>query len=73
MKYLEVALSAANFVIKDLHRTSYKEGFLFSYSPLQGNDTVFNASYTQAPSSLCPAQQARILCTANFRYSSFCV
>ena len=44
MKYLEVALSAANFVIKDLHRTSYKEGFLFSYSPLQGNDTVFNAS-----------------------------
>ena len=24
MKYLEVALSAANFVIKDLHRTSYK-------------------------------------------------
>ena len=43
-KYLEVALSAADFIIKDLHRTSYKEGFLFSYSPLQGNDTVFNAS-----------------------------
>lgn len=43
-KYLEVALSAANFVMNDLHRADYNEGFLFSYSPLQGNDTVFNAS-----------------------------
>ncbi len=42
--YLDTALSAANFVIKDLHRTEYKDGFLFSYSPLPGNDTVFNAS-----------------------------
>lgn len=42
--YLEVALTAADFVVKDLHRTPYKEGFLFSYSPLKGNDTVFNAS-----------------------------
>lgn len=42
--YLNIALSAADFVINDLHRTPYKEGFLFSYSPLQGNDTVFNAS-----------------------------
>lgn len=43
-KYLDVALSAADFVLEDLHRTPYKEGFLFSYSPLKGNDTVFNAS-----------------------------
>lgn len=43
-EYLDIALSAADFVIKDLHRTSYKDGFLFSYSPLPGNDTVFNAS-----------------------------
>lgn len=43
-RYLDVALSAADFVTKDLHRTPYKEGFLFSYSPLKGNDTVFNAS-----------------------------
>ena len=43
-KYLDVALSAADFIIKDLHRTPYKDGFLFSYSPLNGNDTVFNAS-----------------------------
>lgn len=42
--YLKTALSAADFVINDLHRTPYKNGFLFSYSPLQGNDTVFNAS-----------------------------
>lgn len=43
-KYLDVALSAARFVIDDLHRTEYKDGFLFSYSKLHGNDTVFNAS-----------------------------
>ncbi len=42
--WLDVALSAADFVVNDLHRTPYKGGFLFSYSPLQGNDTVFNAS-----------------------------
>lgn len=42
--YLDVALSAANFVMYDLHRTDCNDGFLFSYSPLQGNDTVFNAS-----------------------------
>ncbi len=43
-KYLDVALSAANFVIQDLHRHNTEDGFLFSYSPLQGNDTVYNAS-----------------------------
>lgn len=43
-RYLRIALSAAEFVMKDLHRTPYKDGFLFSYSPLKGNDTVFNAS-----------------------------
>lgn len=43
-EYLDIALSSAQFVIEDLHRTPYKDGFLFSYSPLQGNDTVFNAS-----------------------------
>lgn len=46
-KYLDVALSSAEFVMKDLHRyycDEHKDTFLFSYSPLQGNDTVFNAS-----------------------------
>ncbi len=43
-KYLDVALSAAEFVMNDLHKAEYNGGFLFSYSPLQGNDTVFNAS-----------------------------
>lgn len=42
--YLEEALSAADFVTNDLHRTECGSGFLFSYSPLPGNDTVFNAS-----------------------------
>ena len=43
-EYLSLALSSADFVIKDLHRTYCYGGFLFSYSPLKGNDTVFNAS-----------------------------
>ena len=43
-KYLDVALTAAEFVKEDLHRYSCEEGFLFSYSKLPGNDTVFNAS-----------------------------
>lgn len=43
-RYLDIALSSADFVVKDLHRTELKDGFLFSYSPLQGNDTVYNAS-----------------------------
>ena len=42
--YLNTALSSANFVLKDLKRTKHNDGFLFSYSPLDGNDTVFNAS-----------------------------
>ena len=43
-EYLDVALSSAQFVINDLHRTNSNGGFLFSYSPLKGNDTVYNAS-----------------------------
>lgn len=47
-RFLDVALSAAEFVMKDLHRyypdENDKEKFLFSYSKLPGNDTVFNAS-----------------------------
>lgn len=43
-KYLDIALTAADFIIKDLHRTECGDGLLFSYSPLKGNDTVYNAS-----------------------------
>jgi len=43
-KYLKVALSSAKFVLKDLNRTPKTTGFLFSYSPLDGNNTVYNAS-----------------------------
>ena len=42
--YLDVALSSAEFVKNDLNRTTHKSGFLFSYSPFNGNNTVFNAS-----------------------------
>jgi len=43
-KYLNIANSAGEFVLKDLHRTKKDKGFLFSYCPLKGNDTVYNAS-----------------------------
>ncbi|BEH15209.1 MULTISPECIES: hypothetical protein [Marinobacter] len=42
--YLSTALSSADFVLKDLHRSEHKGGFMLSYSPLPGNDTVYNAS-----------------------------
>lgn len=42
--YLNTALSSADFVLKDLRRFSHKGGFILSYSPLPGNDTVYNAS-----------------------------
>lgn len=41
---LEETLTAANFVINDLSRTPHKDGFLFSYSVIDGNNTVINAS-----------------------------
>ena len=42
--FRDVALSSADFVLKDLKRTPHHDGFLFSYSPLDGNNTVYNAS-----------------------------
>ncbi|WP_296313619.1 delta-aminolevulinic acid dehydratase [Winogradskyella sp. UBA3174] len=41
---LKIALSAADFVMNDLSRTPCKDGFLFSYSVNDGNNTVINAS-----------------------------
>lgn len=41
--YLEVALTSAEFVRKDLHRTPKTEGFIFSYSPFD-ETCVYNAS-----------------------------
>lgn len=43
-RYLDTALSSANFILNDLHRTESKDGFILSYSPLPGNNTVYNAS-----------------------------
>lgn len=41
---LQTALSSAKFVLNDLQRTHKNGGYLFSYSPLKGNKTVYNAS-----------------------------
>jgi rhamnogalacturonyl hydrolase YesR len=43
-EFFELAVSSAEFVVNDLNRTKKDKGFLFSYSPLQGNNTVYNAS-----------------------------
>lgn len=52
--YKTLALSAANFVMNDLNRTPHHSGFLFSYSPYKGNNTVYNASLLGAKIlSLC--------------------
>lgn len=42
--YRDTALSSANFILNDLNRTKHNNGILFSYSPLKGNNTVYNAS-----------------------------
>ena len=41
---LKIALSSANFVEKNLSRTNYGNGIIFSYSVKNGNNTVINAS-----------------------------
>lgn len=43
-KYKETAVSSGKFILNDLQRTKKNKGFLFSYSPLEGNNTVYNAS-----------------------------
>ena len=43
-EYLDVALDCANFILKDLHFDDYKGEKMISYSPLQGNYLVSNAS-----------------------------
>jgi rhamnogalacturonyl hydrolase YesR len=43
-KYLSTAILSADFILNDLKRTKINKGFLFSYSPLDGNNTVYNAS-----------------------------
>jgi hypothetical protein len=49
-----LALSAADFILNDLNRTPHHSGFLFSYSPYKGNNTVYNASLLGAKTlSLC--------------------
>tara|TARA_B100001057_G_C22859309_1_gene953860 strand:+ start:2917 stop:4101 length:1185 start_codon:yes stop_codon:yes gene_type:complete len=59
-KYKALALSSANFVLQDLNRTPHYSGFMFSYSPLNGNNTVYNASLLGAKLlSLCYKYSAK--------------
>lgn len=74
--YLSVALSSADFVLNDLRRTNKGKGFLFSYSPINGNNTVYNASllgtkllsqcykYSKNDSFLAAARESIVACTA---------
>ena len=57
-QYLNTALSSANFILNDLNRTPGEKGFILSYSPLKGNDTVYNASLLGAKLlSICYSYQ----------------
>jgi len=47
-KYLKSAISANNFVKKDLLRTKNEFGLFMSYSHISGNNTVINASLMSA-------------------------
>lgn len=40
----DVAVSSADFILKDLRRTPHKGGSIISYSRMPGNDTIYNAS-----------------------------
>ncbi len=42
--YFDTAILSKDFIIKDLKRTKVDGGFLFSYSPIEGNNTVYNAA-----------------------------
>ena len=50
---LETIKSSADFVLKDLSRTPHGNGFLFSYSVIDGNNTVINASLLGAKILSC--------------------
>jgi hypothetical protein len=43
-EFLDIALSSADFVTKDLRRTEHNGGVILSYSKMPGNDTIYNAS-----------------------------
>jgi len=75
-EYQSVALSSSDFVLNDLHRTPKEKGFIFSYSPLEGNNTVYNASllgtkllsecyhYTGSSVHLEVARESALACTS---------
>lgn len=78
-RYKDVAVASAHFVMEDLRRTPHKGGFIFSYSRMPGNDTIYNASllgsrllalvykYTGDKSYLDAARQSMVACCADQR------
>lgn len=42
--YLKSALSSRFFILNDLKKENFEDGFLLSYAPVDGNNTVYNAS-----------------------------
>tara|TARA_Y100001968_G_C19430166_1_gene756553 strand:- start:677 stop:1870 length:1194 start_codon:yes stop_codon:yes gene_type:complete len=42
--FLDAAISSSKFILNDLNKVFDGESYILSYSPLPGNDTVFNAS-----------------------------
>ncbi len=72
--YLDIALTSAKFIMKDLHRTQKKEGFIFSYSPFD-DSCIYNASllgsklltrvysYTKKETLLKTAKESIIACS----------
>jgi hypothetical protein len=75
--FFDLAVTSAEFVVNDLKRAKKEKGFLFSYSPLDGNNTVYNASllgskllariyhYTNIEEYKNLARESVIACVAN--------
>ena len=59
-KYKNRTIASADFIMNDQNRTPHHSGFLFSYSPYKGNNTVYNASLLGAKTlSLCYKYSAK--------------
>lgn len=79
-RYRDTALSSARFVLDDLRRTPHNGGFIFSYSRMPGNDTIYNASllgsrllsychkYTGNADEAEAARLSALACCADQRY-----
>ena len=60
--YLKSALSSRFFILNDLKK-NFEDGFLLSYAPVDGNNTVYNASllWCKALLNVMKSQEKKIL------------